>query len=40
MSKSPWKPPIWRLALDAITLLSLGPGLAMQFAPDEFWPNR
>jgi hypothetical protein len=34
MPKTPWKPPMWLFALDAIGLLLLGLGLAMQFAPD------
>jgi hypothetical protein len=34
MPKTPWKPPMWLFALDAIGLLLLGLGLVMQFAPD------
>ncbi len=34
MPKTPWKPPLWLFALDAIGLLLLGLGLLMQFAPD------
>ena len=34
MPRTPWKPPVWLLALDAIGLLMLGLGLTMQFAPD------
>ena len=34
MSKTPWGPPLWLVALDAIGLLLLGLGLSMQFMPD------
>ena len=34
MAPSPWKPPLWALALDLSGLLVLGIGLLMQFAPD------
>ncbi|MCX7043047.1 MAG: hypothetical protein NT117_10370 [Gammaproteobacteria bacterium] len=34
MPKTPWKPPMWLLALDFIGLGLLGLGLAMHFAPD------
>lgn len=34
MPKTPWKPPMWLIALDFTGLALLGLGLAMQFAPD------
>ena len=34
MPKTPWKPPMWLFALDAVGLLLLVLGLMMQFAPD------
>ncbi len=34
MPRTPWKPPMWLIALDFVGLALLGLGLAMQFAPD------
>jgi hypothetical protein len=33
MAPTPWKPPLWALALDTLGLLVLGLGLWMQFSP-------
>jgi hypothetical protein len=33
MAPTPWKPPLWALALDTLGLLVLGLGLLMQFSP-------
>ncbi len=34
MPKTPWKPPMWLIALDFAGLALLALGLAMQCAPD------
>jgi hypothetical protein len=31
---TPWKPPLWLLALDLVGMLLLAGGLILQFAPD------
>lgn len=33
MASTPWKPPLWALALDLLGVLVLGLGLLMQFSP-------
>lgn len=33
MAPTPWKPPMWALALDLLGMLALGLGLLMQYSP-------
>ena len=34
MSPPQWKPPVWLLAIDALSIVLLGLGLSLQYAPD------
>ncbi len=33
MAPTPWKPPLWAMALDILGILVLGLGLLMQYSP-------